>query len=134
MLVFALLFPFSLAIAVTVFVHVTNNIFKLGLMSKQADWRVLARLSLPVPITALAERSRITPFDKIPLLASCILGGLMLEIAMVKAVIGFLIVAFAFFELPPRFQALSFPPRWLPLGGALSGFLSGQSAKQAALR
>lgn len=33
-----------------------------------------------------------------------------------------------------RFQALAFPPSWLPLGGALSGFFGGLSGNQGALR
>ncbi len=51
-----------------------------------------------------------------------------------KAVIGGLIVLFALLELSPRFQALAFPPRWLPVGGALSGFFGGLSGNQGALR
>jgi uncharacterized membrane protein YfcA len=49
-------------------------------------------------------------------------------------VIGALILVFALLELWPRFQALMFPPRWLPLGGALSGFFGGLSGNQGALR
>jgi hypothetical protein len=52
----------------------------------------------------------------------------------VKAVIGSLIVLFALLELSPRFQALTFPPRWLSVGGALSGFFGGLSGNQGALR
>jgi uncharacterized membrane protein YfcA len=37
-------------------------------------------------------------------------------------------------ELVPRLRGLSFPPRWLPLGGALSGFFGGLSGMQGALR
>jgi len=37
-------------------------------------------------------------------------------------------------ELWPRFQSLAFAPRWLPLGGALSGFFGGLSGNQGALR
>lgn len=52
--VFALLFPLPLAIAATAVVHFANNIFKFGLMAKQADWRVVARFSMPASIAALA--------------------------------------------------------------------------------
>ena len=41
---------------------------------------------------------------------------------------------FALIELSPRFQSLSFSPRWLPLGGVLSGFFGGLSGNQGALR
>lgn len=44
--VFALFFPVPvpLAIAATAVVHLANNVFKFGLMAKQADWPVAARL------------------------------------------------------------------------------------------
>jgi uncharacterized protein len=49
-------------------------------------------------------------------------------------VIGLLIVAFALLELSPRFADLKFPPKYLVLGGFLSGFFGGLSGNQGALR
>jgi len=89
---------------------------------------------VPAAIAALAGASLINLFDKMPVMASYTVGGSTFEITMIKAVIGSLIVAFALLELSPRFQALAFPPRWLPLGGALSGFFGGLSGNQGALR
>lgn len=132
--VFALFFPLPLAIAATAVVHFANNIFKFGLMAKQADWRVVARFSGPAAIAALAGASLIPLFDKMPVIASYTVDGSTFEITMIKAVIGALIVAFALLELSPRFQALAFQPSWLPLGGALSGFFGGLSGNQGALR
>ena len=132
--VFALFFPLPLAIAATAVVHFANNIFKFGLMAKQADWRVVARFSVPAAIAALAGASLINLFDKMPVIASYTVGGSTFEITTIKAVIGSLIVAFALLELSPRFQALAFSPGWLPLGGALSGFFGGLSGNQGALR
>ncbi len=132
--VFALFFPLPLAIAATAVVHFANNIFKFGLMTKQADWRVVTRFSVPAAIAALAGASLIHLFDKMPVLVSYTIGGSTFEITMIKAVIGSLIVAFALLEVSSRFQALAFPPRWLPLGGALSGFFGGLSGNQGALR
>lgn len=132
--VFALFFPLPLAIAATAVVHFANNIFKFGLMARQADWRVVARFSVPAAVAALAGASLINLFDKMPVIASYTLGGSTFEITMIKAVIGTLIVLFALLELSPRFQALAFPPGWLPLGGALSGFFGGLSGNQGALR
>ena len=132
--VFALFFPLPLAIAATAVVHFANNIFKFGLMARQADWRGVGPLSPPAPPPALAGGSLINLFDKMPVIAIYSLGGSTFEITMIKAVIGTLIVAFALLELSPRFQALAFPPGWLPLGGALSGFFGGLSGNQGALR
>lgn len=132
--VFALFFPVPLAIAATAIVHFANNIFKFGLMAKQADWRVVARFSVTAAIAAMVGAGLLNLFDKMPVVASYTLGGSTFEITMIKAVIGTLIMAFALLELWPRFQALAFPPRWLPLGGALSGFFGGLSGNQGALR
>ena len=132
--VFALFFPVPLAIAATAVVHFANNIFKFGLMAKQADWRVVARFSVTAAIAAMAGAGLLNLFDTMPVVASYTLGGSTFEITMIKAVIGTLITMFALLELWPRFQALAFPPRWLPLGGALSGFFGGLSGNQGALR
>lgn len=73
-------------------------------------------------------------FDRMPVLGTYELGGATFEVTAVKTVIGILIVVFALLELWPRFQALALPPRWLPVGGALSGFFGGLSGNQGALR
>jgi uncharacterized membrane protein YfcA len=61
-------------------------------------------------------------------------GGRVAEVSPVKAVIGFLMLGFALFELLPRFRDMQFERRFLPLGGALSGFFGGLSGHQGALR
>jgi hypothetical protein len=132
--VFALLFPVPLAIAVTAVVHFANNIFKFGLMAKYANWRVVASFSIPATLTALAGALLLNIFDQMPLIVSYRLGGLTFDITVVKAAIGSLILLFALLELSPWFQELVLPPRWLPFGGALSGFFGGLSGNQGALR
>lgn len=132
--VFALFFPLPLAIAATAVVHLANNVFKFALMARQADWRVVGRFSLPAALAAVAGASALTLFDRLPVLARYSIGESGFEITAVKAVIGSLIVVFALLELSPRFLALAFPPRWLPWGGALSGFFGGLSGNQGALR
>lgn len=52
--VFALFFPLPLAIAATAIVYFANNIFKFGLMAKQANWAVVAKFSVPAEATATA--------------------------------------------------------------------------------
>jgi len=132
--VFALFFPVPLAIAATAVVHFANNIFKFGLMAKQADWRVVLRFGVPAAVAAMIGAAALNLFDKMPVIMSYSLDGSTFEVTVVKAVIGVLIITFALLELSPRFQALAFPPRWLPLGGALSGFFGGLSGNQGALR
>lgn len=132
--VFALFFPLPLAIAATAVVHFANNIFKFGLMAKQADWRAVARFSLPAALMAIVGAGVLGLIDRMPVLLHYTVGAANLEVTPVKAVIGALIVVFALLELWPRFQSLAFPSRWLPLGGALSGFFGGLSGNQGALR
>lgn len=132
--VFALFFPVPLAIAATAVVHFANNLFKFGLLAKQADWQVVMRFSVPAAMAAMAGASLLKLFDKMPPLARYTLNESSFEITAVKAVIGILIIVFSLLELWPRFQALAFPSRWLPLGGILSGFFGGLSGNQGALR
>ncbi|OGB27250.1 MAG: hypothetical protein A3I66_10045 [Burkholderiales bacterium RIFCSPLOWO2_02_FULL_57_36] len=132
--VFALFFPVPLAIAATAIVHFANNIFKFGLMAKQADWRVVSRFGIPAALAAMAGAWLLNLFDRMPVLFKYDFGGSTFDITAVKAVIGTLIVLFALLELWPRFQALALPARWLPAGGALSGFFGGLSGNQGALR
>jgi len=132
--VFALFFPAPLAVAATAVVHFANNLFKFGLMFGQADWRVVARFGVPAALTAFIGASLLTWFDRLPPWVEYQLAGAAHEITAVKAVIGLLIMIFAGLELSPRVQALAIPARYLPLGGALSGFFGGLSGNQGALR
>lgn len=132
--VFALFVPVPMAITATAVVHAANNLFKFGLMAKQADWRVVARFGVPAAFAALGGAVLLTLFDRLPVLASYRLGPATFYVTPVKAVIGALIMVFALLEFWPRFHAVTFSPRWLPLGGALSGFFGGLSGNQGALR
>jgi hypothetical protein len=52
----------------------------------------------------------------------------------VKLVIAALILVFAVLEFIPSFERLSFDPKYIPIGGILSGFFGGLSGHQGALR
>lgn len=92
--VFALFFPVPLAVAATAVVHLANNLFKVGLMAKQANWKVVALFSMPATLTAMMGASLLTAFDQLPVLASYSLGGSTFEVTVVKSVIGILIMAY----------------------------------------
>lgn len=132
--VFALFFPLPLAIAATAVVHFANNIFKFALMARQADWHVILRFGVPAALSAMVGAWALVLFDDLPVLAHYTIGASKFEVTVIGVVIGSLIVIFALLELSKRFQALALPPRWLPLGGALSGFFGGLSGNQGALR
>jgi uncharacterized protein len=131
---FALFFPVTVAVAATAVVHLANNLFKAALVGRHADWRVLARFAVPAMVTALFGAWLLTRFAAVPPLLHYHLGGGDYEITAVKLVIGFLIVVFALFDLWPRLRQITFDARYLPLGGALSGFFGGLSGNQGALR
>ena len=132
--VFALFFPVPLAIAATAVVHFANNLFKLGLLARQADWRVVVRFGIPAALAAFVGALLLDRFDQMTPLLTYEWGGAAHEVTILKAIIGGLMVLFALLELWPRFQALAFPARYLPLGGALSGFFGGLSGHQGPLR
>jgi uncharacterized membrane protein YfcA len=69
-----------------------------------------------------------------PVIASYSFGGHIREITLVKLVIGFLIVIFSILELVPAFQKIAIAPKYMPIGGLLSGFFGGLSGNQGALR
>lgn len=132
--VFALFFPVTAAVAMTALVHLANNLFKIGLVGRDADWRAVAYFGLPAALAAVCGASMLVLVAGLPAIARYELMGGVHQITPVKLVIGGLIFGFALLELSPRFARLALSPRWLPLGGLLSGFFGGLSGHQGALR
>lgn len=131
---FAVFFPVPTAIAATAVVHLSNNLFKLGLVGRNADWRVVTRFSVPAVFAALVGAAALVGFAGLHTLTSYELSGRTFEVTPVKLVIGSLIAAFAALELSPALATLAIPSRYLPLGGLLSGFFGGLSGNQGAFR
>jgi uncharacterized membrane protein YfcA len=92
------------------------------------------RFGVPAAVAAVLGASALVLFAGLPALGSYELFGRQYEVTAVKLVIGGLIVGFAILELTPAFAALSVPPRYLVLGGLLSGFFGGLSGNQGAFR
>ncbi|MDP1750629.1 MAG: TSUP family transporter [Reyranella sp.] len=132
--VFALFFPVPVAIAATAVVHLANNLFKIALVGRQADWGVVLRFGIPAAAAAMVGASTLFLFADLPVLTTYELGGRKHAITALKVVIGALIIAFAGLELIPRLAKLAFPPRYLFIGGLLSGFFGGLSGNQGAFR
>jgi len=132
--VMALFFPIDLAIALTAVVHALNNGFKCWLLGRHADGAVVLKFGLPAILAALlGARLLLYLSDLQPLLTYQILG-LEAQIMPVKLVVAALMVVFALLELAPQRAPLALTPRYLPLGGVLSGFFGGLSGHQGALR
>jgi hypothetical protein len=131
---FALFFSVPVAVAATAVVHLANNGFKLVLVGRQADWRVVRRFSAPAAIAAIAGAYLLSLLAGVPALGTYHLGGRQFQVTTVKAVIGAVIIVFAWFEASRRFERVTVPERYLALGGAVSGFFGGLSGHQGAVR
>lgn len=132
--VIALFFPVPVAIGVTAVVHLLNNLFKLGLLGRHARWPVVLRFGLPAMVAAFLGALTLGWLDALRPLARYELFGRGFELRPVGFVIGLLILAFVVVELGQVGKRGSFSPRWLPLGGAISGFFGGLSGNQGAFR
>ena len=131
---FLLFFPVPIAVAATALVHLANNLFKAALVGRKGDWSVIVRFALPGAGAAMVGALLLNVFDRLPPLTSYQLGSHRHEITLVGLVLGVLITGFAFLDLLPRFEKLSFDRKYLPYGGLLSGFFGGLSGIQGALR
>ena len=131
---FAVFFPIPTAIAATAVVHLANNLFKLGLVGKHADWRVVMHFSLLAALAAVVGASVLISFAGLAPLANYELVGRDFFVTPVKLAIGIIIVSFAVLELSRAFATLAISPSFLPLGGLLSGFFGGLSGNQGAFR
>lgn len=132
--VFGIFFPLQTAIAMTAIVHWLNNLFKLGIFRNFIDRSVLLRFGLPSVIAALGGAFLLGQLGRVPVLGHYAIGSSVFQVTLLKLVIGTLMIVFALFELIPALQKKSLPPKWLPLGGLLSGFFGGLSGHQGALR
>lgn len=132
--VFMLFFSVELAIALTGIVHFFNNIFKLILVGKNADKKVLLRFGIPAVIAAIIGSWLLVNISTSTPLYSYTLFGKNFEVGVVKFIISILLIIFALMELIPYFKKLEFSKNKLPLGGVLSGFFGGLSGNQGALR
>lgn len=132
--VFALFFPIDIAIALTGVVHFFNNIFKMTLVGKMADKKVLVRFGIPAIAASFLGAWLLMKITVLPSLFRYEMWGREFEITLVKLVIAILLLFFSLFEIIPRFQRIQFDKNKLVLGGILSGFFGGLAGIQGALR
>lgn len=131
---FAIFFPVEQAIALTAVVHFLNGLFKVFLIGKHADWRIVAWFGVPAILFSLLGAWMLQQLTGYEALHEYVLYGRWFQITPVKLVVGLLLAVFTLLELLPLFQRITFGPRVMPLGGALSGFFGGLSGHQGALR
>jgi hypothetical protein len=133
--VFALFFPVEMAVVATALVHGANNVFKVSLLGRYADRDIVLKFGLPAIVAAVLGAMTLGWFaGSDSALTIEVDDAVFSRITPVKLVIGLLMIGFALFELLPRFRSMQFERRYLPLGGALSGYFGGLSGHQGALR
>jgi uncharacterized protein len=132
--VMALFFPIDLAIALTAVVHALNNLFKCWLLGRHADRAVVLKFGLPAILAALLGARVLLYLSDLQPLFHYRVWGLEAQVMPVKLVVAILMVTFALFELAPSQAPFALTPRYLPLGGIISGFFGGLSGHQGALR
>lgn len=128
--VFALFFPIELAVALTAVVHLLNNVFKFGLLWRDASRAVVLRFGLAGIAGAWLGAALLMRLDDLPYL----FPGVNTPVSATQAVIGLLMAGFAVLELLPHAKRWALRPQWLVPGGAISGFFGGLSGHQGALR
>lgn len=131
---FAFFFPLEIAVATTAIVHLANNLFKLVLVGRAADLDVVVRFAVPGAAAAFVGAWLLGFFSNLAPIGSWSYADRTFAILPINLVLGALIAGFALLELSKRAEALSFGRRWLPIGGAISGFFGGLSGHQGALR
>ncbi len=132
--VFVLFFPLKVAIALTAVVHLANNLFKLVLLGKHANRSVVLRFGLPAIAAAYLGAQALLWLGELDPLFTYHLWNRTFQVMPVKLVIALLMIGFALLEIAPAATRFSLLPRYLPVGGLLSGFFGGLSGHQGALR
>jgi len=132
--VMAVFFPIEAAIAMTALVHFANNLFKLALFARNADWKTAAVFGLPAMAASFAGAAVLLWLADLPPLAAYALLGHNMAVTPVKLVVGLLIAGFSLLEISRALKGRGLPPALLPFGGLVSGFFGGLSGHQGAFR
>ncbi len=132
--VFALFFPVEMAIALTAVVHLLNNLFKISLVWSDIDVKTVLLFGIPAMFAAFGGAWVLKILTASPLTFTYHISDKELTTNMVNLVVAVLLIIFALFELNKKLVNLKLSPKYLSLGGLLSGFFGGISGHQGALR
>ncbi len=131
---FLIFFPAEIAVGLTAIVHLFNNFFKLAVLGKHANLRIVWRFGVPAIFAAIGGASLLFLLAEAePILRYEFLGRGH-AITPVGLFLSILILGFALVEILPSVNKLQINTWYLPVGGALSGFFGGLSGHQGALR
>jgi uncharacterized membrane protein YfcA len=132
--VFAIFFPIDLSIALTAIVHFLNNIFKLFLIGKNLNKKIVLQFGIPAIISSFAGAYLLNFIADVKPITVYTISAETFYITPLKLLVAALLLGFSLLELFPNQIKFEFNSKWIPLGGLLSGFFGGLSGHQGALR
>lgn len=130
--VMAIFFPIDVAILLTAWVHLANNLIKFGFYYKNISWHIILRFAPTAVIGAWMGSTLLGQMNDWN--APVEVAFLSIKTTTFKLALGFLLGLFAIIEWLPESNRISFSTKWLPIGGLISGFFGGLSGHQGALR
>ena len=132
--VVAVFLPVPVAIAVTAAVHLISKLFKLLLLWRYVDRRVLMTFGIPALLAAIPGALLLDRVSQLDALGTYTLFGSDHLITPVKLTAGILLILFATAEQVPFLKAHAFHRIGMAGGGLLSGFFGGLTGHQGAFR
>jgi hypothetical protein len=132
--VVAIFLPVPIAIAITAIVHLLNKVFKLMILWRYVDVKLVLGFGVPAFLAAIPGAFLLGVLSELPTLGEYQLSGSTYYIAPVKLAAGILLIIFATAEQWPFLKNQRILKFGLPLGGALSGFFGGLTGHQGAFR
>lgn len=131
---FGLFFPIEIAIALTAIVHFLNNIFKLGLVYKNMNLKVVLKFGLPALLFSFLGAKLLLKLKSTHFNISYTVADMVLQTDTIKITIAIILLFFSIFELLPQLKDIKINKKYIAIGGVLSGFFGGISGHQGALR
>ncbi len=132
--VVALFFPVAVAVALTAFVHLLNNLFKLSVLWREIDWPVALKFGVPALLATIPGTWILTALSELPEMFEYMIYGAQAVVTPVKLTVGVLLIIFALAEWIGFAKRAGISGKYLPFGGILSGFFGGLSGHQGAFR
>ncbi len=132
--VFTLFFSLEIAIGATAIVHFFNSFFKVLLVYRYVNWKLLLRFgSTAIPFAFMGAWT-LGKLDSSDFVIHYNFYFLNKDVSLIQFCIGVLMLLFASIELFWKKREFNFSGSMLYIGGLLSGFFGGLSGHQGALR
>ena len=127
-------YPVSIAIVLTGIVHFINGAFKVILIRQFVHIPTLLRFGVFAIPTAMLGAWLMTSLGEQEAILNYSLWGNEYAVMPLNFVVGFLMIGFTVIEVIPATKNISINKKFLPLGGAISGFFGGLTGHQGAFR